>query len=68
MKVKTDVNGIVRDTDTGALLNTDLGGLDAYKKAIKKNAEIDGLREKVNSIENDVTEIKNLLLKIVEKI
>jgi hypothetical protein len=68
MKVKTDVNGIVRDTDTGALLNTDLSGLDAYKKAKKKNAEIDGLREKVNSIENDVTEIKNLLLKIVEKI
>jgi hypothetical protein len=68
MKVKTDVNGIVRDIDTGALLNTDLGGLDAYKKAKKKNAEIDSLREKVNSIENDVTEIKNLLLKIVEKI
>jgi hypothetical protein len=68
MKVKTDVNGIVRDIDNGALLNTDLGGLDAYKKAKKKNAEIDSLREKVNSIENDVTEIKNLLLKIVEKI
>jgi hypothetical protein len=68
MKVKTDVNGIVRDTTTGALLNTDLNGLQAYKKAKKKNAEIDDLKQKVNSIENDVSEIKNLLLKIVEKI
>jgi LPS O-antigen subunit length determinant protein (WzzB/FepE family) len=67
MKVKTDVNGIVRDTTTGALLNTDLSGLEAYKKAKKKNAEMDSLKLEVNSIKSEMTEIKNLLIKLVEK-
>lgn len=68
MKVKTDVNGIVRDLTTGALLNTDKNALEAYKIAKKKNAEMDYLKEKVDSMETEMIQIKNLLTKIVEKL
>jgi len=67
MKVKTDVNGIVKDMSTGALLNTDIKGLEAYKKAKKKNAEISDLKLEVNSIKSEMSEIKSLLIKLVEK-
>jgi predicted DNA-binding protein YlxM (UPF0122 family) len=71
MLVKTDVNDIIRDTETGALLNKNVSGLEAYKKAKQRNSEIDQLKIKIkeiDAIKEDVAEIKSLLTKIAEKL
>ena len=62
--IKTEIEGIVRDVSNGALLNKDNSRLKAYKMAKKKKQELDS---RVNRLENDVSEIKNLLLKLIEK-
>lgn len=69
--VKTDVDDIVRDTESGALLNKNVSGLEAYKKAKQRNAEIDKMKQKlgeIDSLKQEMTEIKSLLTKIVEKL
>ncbi len=65
---KTDIPGIVRDVETKALVNTNIDALKAYK--LRKNQALDLLetKNKVNRLESEMTEIKQLLLKIVEKI
>lgn len=68
MQIKTEVEGIYRDISTGALLNKDSSALEAYKKMKKKNSEIEEMKMKVNSLESDISEIKTLLLKLVEKV
>ena len=68
MQVKTEVEGIYRDVSNGALLNKDSSALDAYKKIKKKNSEIEEMKTKINNLETDISEIKNLLLRVVEKI
>lgn len=61
MYVKTDVEGLVKDTKSGAILNVDSAKLTAYKKqkAYMEERNKDG--ERLNRVENDLNEIKNLL-------
>lgn len=61
MYVKTDVEGLVKDTKSGAVLNVDHAKLAAYKKqkAFLEDRSKDG--ERLNRVENDLNEIKNLL-------
>jgi hypothetical protein len=61
MIVKTNVEGLVKDTQSGAILNVDNAKLQAYKKqkAFMEERNKDG--ERLNRVENDLTEIKNLL-------
>lgn len=66
--IKTEVEGIYRDTETNALLNRDTSSLEVYKKMKKKNNEIYSLREEVDSMKSDINEIKTLLTQIVEKL
>ena len=63
VKVK-DNEGLVKDTKTSAILNVDGDGLTEYKKRREM------MRKKENEIEqlkNDVSEIKSLLLQILDK-
>ena len=66
--VKTDVDGIIRDTNSKGLLNTNVSALDAYKKNRKKSFEMDEVKNKVITLEKDVSEIKTMLTKILEKL
>ena len=61
MYVKTDVEGLIKDTKSGAILNVDNAKLAAYKKqkAYMEDRSKDG--ERLNRVENDLNEIKNLL-------
>lgn len=61
MYVKTDVEGLVKDTKSGAVLNVDGSKLQAYKKqkAFIEERSKDG--ERLNRVENDLNEIKTLL-------
>ena len=66
--IKTEVEGIFRDTENNALLNRDSSSLEVYKKMKKKNNEINNLREEVDALKNDINDIKSLLTQLVEKL
>lgn len=59
----------VKDTSSGAVLNTDIEGLQAYRKMRDlKNSQRNKLEDciqEVNSLKDDINEIKGLLLKMV---
>jgi len=67
-QIKTEIEGIVRDTTNNALLNRDNSSLFAYKKVKQKNAELEEIKNKVNTIDNELADIKLLIHKILEKI
>ena len=67
-QIKTEVEGIVRDTTNGALLNKDNDALTTYKKTKQKNAEIEDMKRQVNTLNSEVADVKSLLHKILEKI
>lgn len=54
--------GLVRDKATGAIINTDKSGLDAARA--RKIAQKQD-KERLSKLENDVSEIKRLLEKLV---
>lgn len=68
VQIKTEVEGIFRDTTNGALLNKDNDSLTAYKRIKQKNAELEETKRKVNKLENDVADIKSMMHKLLEKI
>lgn len=67
MLVKTDTPGFLKDTSSGAIINNDD---EAYRKflaareASKKNNE---LCKRIDAVETDLKDIKNLLLQIVHR-
>lgn len=67
-ELKTEIEGIVRDTTNGALLNKDNVSLDAYKKLKRKNNEILEMQQKVNTFDARLSNIETVLGKILEKL
>ena len=67
-QIKTEISGIVRDTTNNALLNRDNDALKAYKKIKKKNLELEEMKNKVNNLDKEISDVKSLLHKILEKI
>ena len=67
-KVKIPDTFYVRDIHSKAILNTDKKGLNEYlmKRDIarKQKSEQDHTKERIEKIENDIQEIKELLLKM----
>lgn len=65
-KVKIlDHDNLVRDTKTKAVLNEDLTSLNAYKKQREKLRQKDA---EVQSLKEEISEIKSILKTLVEKI
>ena len=64
---KTDYEGIVKDPNSGAILNVDNRKLSAYKK--QKQMMIDNMRnaERMQKVENDLEEIKNMLNQLLKR-
>lgn len=65
MLVKTETEGFMKDTATGAFINTDDASYARYmaqRASIKKNND---LCNRIDAVENDLREIKNLLLQVV---
>lgn len=62
---------LVRDTATGAILNTNKTEYDEYiarqRKAVEKEALISQHSEDINNIKNELQDIKSLLLQLVNK-
>lgn len=69
--VRIDNNkNLVRDTHSKAILNTDKNGLSEYymkrELAKKEQAEKIETKERLAKLENDMTDIKNLLQEIAQ--
>lgn len=67
-QVKTEIEGIYRDVNNGALLNKDNDALVAYKKMKQKNSELEQMKTKVNTLDEEIKDVKNLLKQILEKL
>lgn len=65
MLVKTENEGYMKDTSSGAFINTDdasYARFVAQRASIKKSND---LCNRIDAVENDLREIKNLLLQVV---
>ena len=70
-KVVEQDRSFVKDTRTHAIVNSDQKGYYAYMQRVtQKNKESDKLREMIrdiNTLKNELTEIKNLIKEVVKK-
>lgn len=65
--IKTDFEGLVKDPQSGAILNVDNARLEAYKKqkaALSLNIENN---ERINKVEKDLNEIKEMLNQLLKR-
>ena len=58
---------VVKDSGSGAILSTNLKGLTEYKQKLEEQNRINKLEEKTNQIENDVSEIKQMLKVLINR-
>ena len=65
--VKTDAENFIRDRRTAAVLNTDRDSLLVYKKERERILRADSIVEDVNSLKKEFSEIKDLLIQLVNK-
>lgn len=67
------VNGtkLYRDTETMALINKDVSGAQEYQArrrfAESQKEQINNVKMEVDSIKNDISDIKKLMVKLLEK-
>jgi hypothetical protein len=71
IKVK-DEPDLERDPESGAIININRSSIqkarDAKKRRLAVQSEEDKLRNKVDALENDISDIKSLLSQLVEKL
>lgn len=60
-----DHDYLVRDKDTGAIINTDKGVFEDVKKLRNGSTSIKNLQRDVEDLKNELSDIKNLLREIV---
>ena len=70
LKVKDNVH-LVRDSNSGALINRDKNALDDYMNRRKlfanQSEELNKVKSELDSIKNDMSEIKQLMLQLLDK-
>jgi len=71
MLVQIPGTSLVRDTNSMGLINKDSNGLQEYIKkrnmAAAQRDEINTLKQDVTNIKNDMQEIKHLLMQLMDK-
>ena len=64
---KTDFEGLMKDPNSGAVLNVDNTKLEAYKKRKQfMEANIKNT-DRINKVENDIQEIKEMLSQLLKR-
>ncbi len=58
-------SGYVKDMTNRAILSTDTAALEAYKLRRKKAAETQAKLDEINTLKQDVAEIKDLLRQLI---
>ena len=64
--IKEDTN-LIRDEQNNAVLNTNINGLEAYKKQRDKQRKVDNMVNDVDKLKTDLKDIKNLLEQLLNK-
>ena len=63
-------NGLVRDQNTGAILNTNSNEIEMAKKrkllSRQKDEEFDNMKDDIKGLKEDMKELKTLLTKIAD--
>ena len=62
LRVK-DHDGLYKDSSTGAIINKDTSG---YQQYMENRSKMLSDKERLDSIESDINDIKSLLLKVLE--
>jgi hypothetical protein len=65
--LKTNVEGLVKDPNSGAVLSVDYERLQAYKKQKKFFEDKKNDSERINKLENDIGDIKNMLQQLLKR-
>jgi hypothetical protein len=69
--LKVQGTKLIRDASTGALINTDLNGLQEYNKKrqvlANQKEEINNIKADIVNIKDDLSEIKQLMLQLLDK-
>lgn len=60
-----DAPDLVKDLSSGAVLNTNIQALEAYRKRREKLNKTEQLEDRVITIENTLNELKSLLIAIL---
>ena len=55
---------LVKDRETGAVINTNLDSLSAYKATRQKDLD---MKNRVDKMENDIGDIKSMLKELINK-
>ena len=58
-----DHDGLYKDSSTGAVINKDTSG---YQQYMENRNKMLSDKERLDSLENDIHDIKSLLLKVLE--
>lgn len=61
-------NTYTRDPNSNAIVSSDVVGLQQYKMRKQQTMRVEELKQEVNSLKDDMTEIKNLLQTLVKTI
>ena len=66
-----DHSNLARDRESGAIVDTDTDSYTQYMKVreakMKQLQQIDSMEDRINTIDSDISEIKNLLRLMLEK-
>jgi hypothetical protein len=65
--VKTEVDGLVKDINSGAILNVDNSALDAYRRQKMAVESAKTANEKISKLENDIGDIKEMLQQLLKR-
>lgn len=65
--LKTDVENLVRDRVSSAVLNTDKDAFSLYKKQRSRILQADRVQEEVDSLKQEMVDIKIMLQSMIEK-
>ena len=70
VKVEDDLN-LVRDVETGAILFNNTAQYQNYveqrKKLLSRNNQVEQQKEEINSMKNDISEIKGMLTALLNR-
>jgi hypothetical protein len=65
--IKTDVEGLVKDPISGAVLNVDKSKLEAYKKQKQLALKASAANDRLDKVETDINDIKQMLQQLLKR-
>lgn len=65
--LETDVPGLVKDPNSGAILSVDNAKLDAYRKQKLFFAQNKTDSQRINKLEGDIIQIKEMLQQLLKR-